>query len=176
MTYNAFSGTLNPTQSINEVGLEPGVKERGSYGRWEWWVDRVIRCGRSMNRQDRTNQCLMPRTRAGHDASDSENASQLQWSHIVIVDWHITDVACYVTRSFTVDVLSATILHVTVYSSLIYALFHSPYDCGFRRRLSTLITCFTPNMQKVVCIRNDHWPVLYCDLVNLEVTNKQYNN
>jgi len=26
---------------VEEVGLEPGVKERGSYGWWEWWVDRV---------------------------------------------------------------------------------------------------------------------------------------
>jgi len=26
-----------------EVGLELGVKERGSYGWWEWWVERVRR-------------------------------------------------------------------------------------------------------------------------------------
>ena len=39
---------------VEEVGLEPGVKERWSYGWWEWWVDRVRRSGRSMNRKDRT--------------------------------------------------------------------------------------------------------------------------
>jgi len=26
---------------VEEVGLEAGVKERGSYGWWEWWVGRV---------------------------------------------------------------------------------------------------------------------------------------
>jgi len=26
---------------VKEVGLEVGVKERGSYGWWEWWVERV---------------------------------------------------------------------------------------------------------------------------------------
>jgi len=28
-------------------------RERGGYGWWEWWVDRVRRCGSSMNRQVR---------------------------------------------------------------------------------------------------------------------------
>jgi len=35
------------------IGLEPGVKERGSYGWREWGVDRVRRCGRRMNREVR---------------------------------------------------------------------------------------------------------------------------
>ena len=30
-----------------------GSKERGSYWWWEWWVDIVRKCGRSMNRQKR---------------------------------------------------------------------------------------------------------------------------
>ena len=30
---------------LKGVGFEQGVKERGSYGWWEWWVDRVRRCG-----------------------------------------------------------------------------------------------------------------------------------
>jgi len=38
---------------VEEVGLKPGVKERGSYGWREWGVDRVRRSGRSMNRKDR---------------------------------------------------------------------------------------------------------------------------
>jgi len=38
---------------VKEVGLQPAVKERGSYGWWEWRVDRVRRCGRSINRQVR---------------------------------------------------------------------------------------------------------------------------
>jgi len=38
---------------ICEIDLESGVKERGSHGWWEWWVDRARRSGRSMNRQDR---------------------------------------------------------------------------------------------------------------------------
>jgi len=38
---------------VKEVGLEVGVKERGSYVWWEWWVDRVRKCGRSMIREVR---------------------------------------------------------------------------------------------------------------------------
>jgi len=34
-----------------EVGLEPGVKEGGSYGWWKWWADRVRRCSRSIKQQ-----------------------------------------------------------------------------------------------------------------------------
>ena len=51
---------------VKRVGLEPGVKERGSYGWREWGVDRVRRCGRSMNRQVRdrgTGMRLTERTR-----------------------------------------------------------------------------------------------------------------
>ena len=36
---------------VKEVGFEAGVKEWGSYGWWEWWVDSDRRCGRSRNRQ-----------------------------------------------------------------------------------------------------------------------------
>jgi len=49
-----------------KVGLEMEVKERGTYGRWEWWVERVRRCGRSVNRQVRdrgTGMKLTERTR-----------------------------------------------------------------------------------------------------------------
>jgi len=42
-----------------EVGLEPGVKERGSYGWWEWWVGSVRRWGRSENRQVRDRETGM---------------------------------------------------------------------------------------------------------------------
>jgi len=38
------------------IGLEPGVKERWSYGWREWWVDRVIKCGRSVNREVRQTE------------------------------------------------------------------------------------------------------------------------
>jgi len=31
--------------------FEPGVKDWGSYGWWEWWAERVRRCGRSRNKQ-----------------------------------------------------------------------------------------------------------------------------
>ena len=47
----ASSTVLRPEESlwwegfIRDVGFEPGV--RGSYGLWEWWVDRKSRCGRS---------------------------------------------------------------------------------------------------------------------------------
>ena len=44
-----LEGSLWWERFVKEVGLEPGVKERGSYGWWEWWVDRVRRGGRSMN-------------------------------------------------------------------------------------------------------------------------------
>jgi len=37
----SMEGSLWWERSVKEVGLEPGVQERGSYGRWEWWVDRV---------------------------------------------------------------------------------------------------------------------------------------
>ena len=57
------------------IGLEPGVKERGSYGWWEWGVDTVRRSGRSMNRKDRDTGAemrltdrtrkLIPETRRG---------------------------------------------------------------------------------------------------------------
>jgi len=40
---------------VKKVGLEPGVKERGSYGWREWRVERVRRSGRSMNRGKRRN-------------------------------------------------------------------------------------------------------------------------
>ena len=48
-----LEGSLWGERFLEEVGLEAGVKERGSYGWWEWWVDRVRRSGRSMNRKDR---------------------------------------------------------------------------------------------------------------------------
>ena len=52
---------------MKEVGLEPGVKERASYGGESGeLIDRVRRCGRSMNRQDRARGAgmrLMERTR-----------------------------------------------------------------------------------------------------------------
>ena len=42
---------------VKEIRLEPGVKERGSYGWWEWWVDGVrLRRGRSMKRQVKTER------------------------------------------------------------------------------------------------------------------------
>jgi len=41
-------GSLWWERSVKEVGLELGVKERESYGWWEWWVDRVRRCSRSI--------------------------------------------------------------------------------------------------------------------------------
>jgi len=61
-----LEGSLWWERFVKEVGLEPGVKERGSYGWQEWRVDRVRRCGRSMNRQagDRgTEMRLTERTR-----------------------------------------------------------------------------------------------------------------
>ena len=48
-----LEGSLWGERFVEEVGLEPGVKERGSYGWWEWWVDRVRKSGRRMNRKDR---------------------------------------------------------------------------------------------------------------------------
>ena len=51
---------------VKEVGLEPEVIERGNYGWREWWVDRVRRCDRSMNRQvrgRRSGMRLTERTR-----------------------------------------------------------------------------------------------------------------
>jgi len=49
---------------VKKVGLEPGVKERGSYGWREWGVDRVRRCGRRMNKEVRgTGMRLTERTR-----------------------------------------------------------------------------------------------------------------
>jgi len=32
-------GSLWWERFVKEVGFEPGVKERWSYGWWEWWVD-----------------------------------------------------------------------------------------------------------------------------------------
>ena len=61
-----LEGSLWWERFVKEVGLEPGVKERGSYGWWEWWADRVRRSGRSMNRKDRdrgTGMRLTERTR-----------------------------------------------------------------------------------------------------------------
>ena len=58
-SHKAVESVLRPEGSLwwerfeEKVGLEPGVKERGSYGRWEWWVERVRRSGKSMNRQVR---------------------------------------------------------------------------------------------------------------------------
>ena len=49
-----------------KVGLEPGVKERVSYGWREWGVDRMRRCGRRINREIRdrgTGMRLTERTR-----------------------------------------------------------------------------------------------------------------
>jgi len=48
-----LEGSLWWERFVKEVGLEPGVNDRGSYGWWEWWVFRVSRCGRSMNRKVR---------------------------------------------------------------------------------------------------------------------------
>jgi len=45
------------------IGFEPGVKERWSYGWWEWWVDSLRRCGRSMNKQDRDREAGMRLTK-----------------------------------------------------------------------------------------------------------------
>ena len=42
-------GSLWGERFVEEVGLEPGVKERGSYGWWEWWVEidtREVQCRR----------------------------------------------------------------------------------------------------------------------------------
>ena len=50
---------------VKKVGLEPEVKERGSY-RWREWGDDRVRCGRSINRQVRhrgTGMRLTERTR-----------------------------------------------------------------------------------------------------------------
>jgi len=44
-----LEGSLWWERFVKELGLEVGVKERGSYGWWEWWVGRVRRCGRSMS-------------------------------------------------------------------------------------------------------------------------------
>ena len=53
-----------------KVGLEPGVKERGSYGWREWGVDRVRRCGRSMHREVRDRGTGMRLTeRTGQSSS-----------------------------------------------------------------------------------------------------------
>jgi len=72
----SLEGSLWLERFVKEVGLEAGVKERGSYGWWEWWVGRVRRCGRSMHRQlerdrgaemrltERTRK-LIPETRLG---------------------------------------------------------------------------------------------------------------
>ena len=60
-----LEGSLWGERFVEEVRLEPGVKERWSYGWWEWWVDRVRRSGRSMNRKDRdrgVEMRLMERT------------------------------------------------------------------------------------------------------------------
>ena len=46
-------GSIWRERFVKEVGHEAGVKKRMSYGWWEWWVDKVRRCGRSMKRQDR---------------------------------------------------------------------------------------------------------------------------
>jgi len=71
-SHKAVESVLRPEGSLwwerflKKVGLEPGVKERGSY-RWrEWGVDRVRRCGRRMNREVRdrgTGMRLTERTR-----------------------------------------------------------------------------------------------------------------
>jgi len=53
-SHKAVESVLRPEGSLwrerfeKKVGLGPGVKERGSYGWWEWWVERVWRCDRSM--------------------------------------------------------------------------------------------------------------------------------
>jgi len=36
-----LEGSLWWERFVKEVGLEAGVKQRRSYGWWEWWVDRV---------------------------------------------------------------------------------------------------------------------------------------
>jgi len=46
-------GSLWWERSVKKVGLEPGVKERGSYGWRRWGIDRVRRCGRRMSREVR---------------------------------------------------------------------------------------------------------------------------
>ena len=33
-----LEGSLGWERFVKEVGLEPGVEERGSYGWWEWWL------------------------------------------------------------------------------------------------------------------------------------------
>ena len=48
-----LEGSLWWERFVKEVDFDAGVKERGRYLWWEWWVGRVRRCGRSMNRQDR---------------------------------------------------------------------------------------------------------------------------
>ena len=72
ISHKAVESVLRPEGSlwwerfVKTVGLEPGVKERGSYAWWEWWVERVRRCGRSMSRQVRdrgTGMRLTERTR-----------------------------------------------------------------------------------------------------------------
>jgi len=43
----SMESVLRPKESLwwerfmKDVGFEPGMKERRSYGRWDWWVDRV---------------------------------------------------------------------------------------------------------------------------------------
>jgi len=54
---------------VKEVGIELGVKERGSYGWWEWWVDtvrnrRVRDRGTEMRLTERTRK-LIPESRWG---------------------------------------------------------------------------------------------------------------
>jgi len=45
---------------VKKVSFDPAVKERGSY---EWWVDRVKRCSRSMNRHtERSDQLYITKT------------------------------------------------------------------------------------------------------------------
>jgi len=59
------AGRESMVGKICERGRSWAGSERGSYGWWEWWVDRV-RCGRSTNRQDRDRGAeirLMERTR-----------------------------------------------------------------------------------------------------------------
>ena len=45
-------GNLWWKRFLKEVGLEPGVKERGSYGWWEWWVDSQLHEQASQRQRD----------------------------------------------------------------------------------------------------------------------------
>jgi len=58
-----MEGSLCWERFEEEVGLEPGVKDRRTYGWWEWWVERVRRCGRSMNKQVRDRGTAMRLTK-----------------------------------------------------------------------------------------------------------------